>query len=63
MAGPFRVLTTPAFEREFRAISRKESAPVRALEERFEILSNDPHNRNGRLPIKKRAGLKLGEGQ
>jgi hypothetical protein len=42
MAGPFRVLTTPAFEREFRAISRKGSAPIRALEELIEILSNDP---------------------
>ena len=63
MAAPFRVLTTPAFEREFRAISRKDSALVRALEELIEILSNDPHNRNGRYQIKKRAGLKLGEGQ
>ena len=26
MAGPFRVLTTPAFEREFRAISKKDSS-------------------------------------
>jgi mRNA-degrading endonuclease RelE of RelBE toxin-antitoxin system len=59
MVGPFRVLTTPAFERE----SRKDSAPVRALEELIEILSNDPHNRNGRCQIEKLAGLKLGEGQ
>jgi hypothetical protein len=63
MAGPFRVLTTPAFEREFRAISRKDSALVRALEELIEILSNDPHNRSGRHKIKKLAGLKPGEGQ
>jgi len=63
MAGPFRVVTTPAFDREFRAISRKNSALVRALEELIEILSDDPHNRNGRHKIKKLAGLKLGEGQ
>src|SRR5260370_21366959 len=63
MAPPFRVLPTPALEREFRAISRKDSAPVRALQELIEILSNDPHNRNGRYQIKKRAGVKLGEGQ
>jgi hypothetical protein len=42
------VTTNRAFEREFQAISRKDSAPVRALEELIEILSNDPHNRNGR---------------
>src|ERR1039458_4548210 len=62
MAGPFRVLTTPAFEREFRAISKKDSTLIRALEELIEILSNDPQNRSGRYKIKKLAGLKPGEG-
>jgi mRNA-degrading endonuclease RelE of RelBE toxin-antitoxin system len=63
MAGLFRVLITPAFEREFRAISRKDSSLVRALEELIEILSSDPHNRSGRHKIKKLAGLSPGEGQ
>jgi len=63
MAGPFSVLTTPAFEREFRAISKRDSALVRALEELISILSVDPHNRSGRHQIKKLAGLKPGEGQ
>jgi mRNA-degrading endonuclease RelE of RelBE toxin-antitoxin system len=63
MAVPFRVLTTPSFEREFRAISRKASTLVQALEELIEILSNDPHNRSGQHKIKKLAGLKAGEGQ
>jgi mRNA-degrading endonuclease RelE of RelBE toxin-antitoxin system len=63
MAGPFRVLTTPAFEREFRAISKKNSALVCVLEELIEILGDDPHNRSGRHKIKKLAGLKSGEGQ
>jgi len=63
MAGAFRVFTTPAFEREFRAISRKDSILVRGLEELIEMLSNDPHNRSGRHQIKKLAGLKPGEGQ
>ena len=63
MAGMFRVLTTPAFEREFRAISKKDSALVRALEELIAILSDDPHNRRGQHQIKKLAGLKAGEGQ
>jgi len=63
MAGPFRVLTTPAFEREFRAISKKDFTLVRALEELVAILSDDPHNRSGQHQIKKLAGLKPGEGQ
>ncbi len=63
MAGTFRVLTTPAFEREFRAISKKDPTLVRALEELIEVLSDDPHNRSGRHKIKKLAGLKQGEGQ
>ena len=63
MAGPFRVLTTPAFEREFRTISKKDSALVHALEELLAILGDDPHNRSGRHQIKKLACLKPGEGQ
>lgn len=63
MAELFRVLTTPAFERGFRAISKKDSTLIRALEELIVILSEDPHNRSGRHKIKKLAGLKPGEGQ
>lgn len=63
MAGAFRVLTTPAFEREFRVIGKKDSALVRALEELIKILSADPHNRSAQHQIKKLAGLKPGEGQ
>jgi mRNA-degrading endonuclease RelE of RelBE toxin-antitoxin system len=63
MAGAFRVLTTPAFEREFRKASRGEPALVEALKELVEILRLDPHNRSGRHQIKKLAGLKPGEGQ
>jgi mRNA-degrading endonuclease RelE of RelBE toxin-antitoxin system len=63
MAGSFRVLTTPAFEREFRAISKKDPTLARAFEELIETLAGDPHNRSGRHKIKKLAGLKPGEGQ
>ncbi len=63
MAAPFRVLTTPTFEREFRAISKRDAALVRALEELISILSDDPHNRSARHKIRKLAGLKPGEGQ
>ena len=63
MSGPFRVLTTPAFEREFRKVSKGEAAVVRALDELLAVLRQDPHNRSGQYHIKKLAGLKPGEGQ
>jgi mRNA-degrading endonuclease RelE of RelBE toxin-antitoxin system len=63
MAGAFRVLTTPTFEREFRKTSRGDSTLVQALEELLVILRQDPHNRTGQHKIKKLTGLKPGEGQ
>jgi mRNA-degrading endonuclease RelE of RelBE toxin-antitoxin system len=63
MAGAFRVLTTPTFEREFRKISRGDATLVQALEELLVVLRRDPHNRTGEHKIKKLAGLKAGEGQ
>jgi mRNA-degrading endonuclease RelE of RelBE toxin-antitoxin system len=63
MNGAFRVVTTPSFEREFRKLSRGNSKLLDALQELIGILSEDPHGRTGRHPIKKLAGLQLGEGQ
>jgi mRNA-degrading endonuclease RelE of RelBE toxin-antitoxin system len=63
MAGAFRVITTPAFEREFSKASRGNAALIDALDELVAILAEDPHNRGGRYQIKKLAGLKPGEGQ
>ena len=63
MSGPFRVLVTAAFEREFRSISKHDNALVGALEELIQILKVDPYNRTGRHPIKKLVGLERGEGQ
>ena len=63
MAGAFRVVTTPAFEREFRKVSRGNAALVDALGELVATLSEDPHNRSGQHQIKKLAGLKPSEGQ
>jgi mRNA-degrading endonuclease RelE of RelBE toxin-antitoxin system len=62
MAGAFRVLTTPTFEREFRRTSRGDPTLVQALEELLGVLREDPHNRTGRYKIKKLTGLKPGEG-
>jgi mRNA-degrading endonuclease RelE of RelBE toxin-antitoxin system len=63
MAVAFRVLTTPAFEREFRRTSRGDAILVQAVEELLAILRQDPHNRTGQHKIKKLTGLKPGEGQ
>jgi mRNA-degrading endonuclease RelE of RelBE toxin-antitoxin system len=63
MTSQFRVLTTPTFERDFRKMSKGNPALAKALEELLAILAEDPHNRSGKHPIKKLAGLKPGEGQ
>jgi mRNA-degrading endonuclease RelE of RelBE toxin-antitoxin system len=63
MTSRFRVLTTPSFERDFRKTSKGNQTLVNALEELVAILAEDPHNRSGRHPIKKLAGLMPGEGQ
>ena len=63
MAGAFRVVTTPAFERAFRKMARGNTALTKALDELVGILTKDPHNRSGQQQIKKLAGLKPGEGQ
>ena len=63
MSSPFRVLTTPAFEREFRKSSKRNPDLLTALDESLAILQEDPHNRSGQHQIKKLAGVKPGEGQ
>ena len=63
MAGSFRVVTTPSFEREFRKLSQRNESLPRALEELVKILAQDPHGRARQHPIKKLAGVKSGEGQ
>ncbi len=60
---PFRVLTTPPYERDFRTISRGRPPVADAMEELLGILRRDPYNRSGRHQIKKLTGCKTGEGQ
>lgn len=63
MSSRFRVLGSPGFEREFRAIAKGNSQLPLALEGLLEILRDDPHNRTGQHNIKKLAQVKPGEGQ
>jgi len=60
---PFRVLTTPPYERDLRTISRGRRSVVQAMEELLAILRRDPHNRSGQYQIKKLTGCEAGEGQ
>jgi mRNA-degrading endonuclease RelE of RelBE toxin-antitoxin system len=63
MTSQFRVLTTPSFERDARKTSKGNQILANAMEELVAVLAEDPHNRSGRHPIKKLAGLRPGEGQ
>lgn len=63
MPDSFTVLTTPAFEREFRKVSKANSKLIAALEELITVLRNDPYNLRGQQPIKKLVNVKLGQGQ
>jgi len=63
MPDPFSVLTTPAFEREFRKVSKGNPKLVDALEELIFTLREDPFNFSGQHKIKKLVRVKPGEGQ
>jgi hypothetical protein len=46
MPSGFRVLTTPASERDVRSLSRRDARLLRLLEKTLGILEEDPHNRS-----------------
>jgi hypothetical protein len=63
MTPPFRVRTTPRFERLGRALSRSHPE-FRPLQERaVAILGADPTNRSGAYHIRKLKATRPGEGQ
>lgn len=61
--NPFRILTTPGYDRDFRTITRGSPSIANAMEELHAILRRDPYNRNRQYQIKKLAGFAAGEGQ
>jgi mRNA-degrading endonuclease RelE of RelBE toxin-antitoxin system len=63
MSGPYRVRTTPHYERLARDLAQAHSEFVVRQEEAVEILSTDPHNRTGQHNILKLRGVAQGEGQ
>ncbi len=63
MAEKFRILTTPAFERQARKAIRIKRELVSVLEETIAILQVDLHNLTGKYKIKKLSGVTPGDGQ
>ena len=63
MAEKFRILTTPAFERQARKAIRNKRELVSVLEETIAILQIDPHNLTGKHKIRKLSGVTSGDGQ
>lgn len=63
MAAPFRVLTTPAFERQARKAIRNRGELAGVLEKLIPILRDDPYNVSGTHKIKKLVGVDAGDGQ
>jgi mRNA-degrading endonuclease RelE of RelBE toxin-antitoxin system len=59
----FKVLTTPGYERDLRAIARGRPSAADAMETLVAILRRDPFNRSGRHQIKKLTGCEAGEGR
>src|SRR6266404_8978831 len=63
MSPTYRTLTTSAFERDARSITRRNARLLRVLDRLLNVLAEDPYNKSGRHDIKKLTGLKPGEGQ
>lgn len=63
MAALFRVLTTPAFERQARKAIRSKGELAAVLEKLIPILRDDPYNVTGSHKIKKLAGVDAGDGR
>jgi len=63
MPSTYQVLTTPAFEREFRKLARKNPEIKKYLEQTVEILETDPQNVTRSHDIKQLKDVKPGDGQ
>jgi mRNA-degrading endonuclease RelE of RelBE toxin-antitoxin system len=60
MTAPFRVVTTPSFDRDFRKVAKTDPGLESALRELAVTLGQDPYNRSASHPIKKLKDIKSG---
>ncbi len=63
MAAPFRVRTTPRFDRLAKALLRRNREFTARYREAVATLADDPYNRKRGRQIKKLVAVKPGEGQ
>jgi mRNA-degrading endonuclease RelE of RelBE toxin-antitoxin system len=63
VTAPFRIRTTPRFERLARALGRAHPEFPTVLTRALPVLAADPHNRTGTHRIRKLEGTPAGEGQ
>jgi mRNA-degrading endonuclease RelE of RelBE toxin-antitoxin system len=63
MPSSFRLVSTPAFERDARRRIRQSPDLIESLEAVRIIPKRDPHNRTREHNIRKLTDVKLGEGQ
>jgi len=59
----FLVLATSRFDRELKKLAAHHRELLEHYRGVLAALKQDPHNRNGRYPIKKLAGVQAGDGQ
>ncbi|MSS71147.1 MAG: hypothetical protein EXS64_06640 [Candidatus Latescibacteria bacterium] len=59
----FSVLTTPHFDRLFKTLVKRHPDLLDRFDEALQILKTDPYNRSHAHHIKKREGIRPGEGQ
>lgn len=62
MAQRFRLVTTPGYERDVRALTKRNQTLLTLIERLYDALEQDPHNVSGRYNIKKLAGVRPGQG-
>ena len=62
MVVPFRLLTTPGYERDVRKSKKRNPNIITVVERLQTILSQDPTNRSGTHDIKKLKAIPKGKG-
>lgn len=63
MAPPFAVFVTARFERDYRALLKRHSAPATDYATVIDVLRTDPYNRTRQHAIKKLEEVAAGDGQ
>jgi addiction module RelE/StbE family toxin len=63
MPSAYRIISSSYFERDYKALAKRNPQVISRVEAMVEALRQDPYNRSGKHNIKKLRGVKKGEGQ